>query len=140
MGTVAPRLPHLGFKDDAEFRITCSVAAQLEFRALPGLVWTHLPFGEARSERTGSRLKRMGTKKGQPDFLLLWKGRAIGLELKTEKGRMTPEQVQAREEWTTAGAVYFCAKGFRAAIEFLETLGVLKPDRSLTRHQPEVRT
>jgi hypothetical protein len=38
---------------------------------MPGWQWTHLPFGEKRSAVTGARLKRMGTKRGWPDFILL---------------------------------------------------------------------
>lgn len=120
-------------RDHAEFRLTCVIADVLRLRSVPGLYWTHLPFGEARSERTGARLKRMGTRAGAPDFLLIWKGRAIGLELKAEGGRQTQTQRDTELEWTLAGGLYACTKGYEATIAFLEMLQVLTPDRSVSR-------
>lgn len=116
--------------DQAEFRLTCVIADVLRLRGRPGLYWTHLPFGEARSERTGARLKRMGTRAGAPDFLLIWKGRPIGLELKAEHGRQTDTQRDTETDWALAGGLYRCTKGYQATIDFLEMIDVLKPDRS----------
>jgi len=99
-----------------------------------------VPNGEARSPKTGARLKRQGVRAGEPDYVLLWKGRAIGLELKAEGGRQSPEQRQVEQEWQAAGGLYRCVKGYDEAIQFLDMLQVLEPDRSITRHQPEVRT
>lgn len=113
-------------RDQPEFRLTCVVADLLRLCAKPGLYFTHLPFGEARSERTGARLKRMGTRPGAPDFLLLWKGRAIGLELKTEKGRQTETQRQTEKEWKAAGGDYILAHGYEEALEALAEAGVIE--------------
>jgi len=33
--------------------------------------WTHIPAGEVRDLRTASKLKRMGTKPGWPDFVFI---------------------------------------------------------------------
>lgn len=92
----------------AEFRLTCVVADMLRLRALPGLYWTHLPFGEDRSAKTGARLKRMGTRPGAPDFLLIWIGRPIGLELKALGGRQTETQRETERDWMLAGGLYRC--------------------------------
>ena len=136
MGAVAPRLPGLGFRNDAEFRLTCAVADLLKFTAKPNVYWTHLPFGEARSPRTGGRLKRMGTRPGAGDFLLLLNGRAVMLELKTPKGRQSDTQRATERDWTVAQGLYFLARTFRAARAFLEMIEAIRPDRSLTRSQP----
>ena len=59
----------------------------------PSWRWTHFPAGEARDVRTGARLKRMGTKPGWPDLILLAPGgRFHGLELKREGEDLTDQQ------------------------------------------------
>jgi hypothetical protein len=120
-------------RDHAERRLTIAIANLLRDRAKPNVWWSHLPMGEARPEKTGALLKRMGTRAGSPDFLVLTEGRALGLELKTEKGRPTATQKECGEAWGAAGGKYFVAYGYQMAVDFLEIWGVLKPDRSLTR-------
>lgn len=120
-------------RGQAEFRLTCLISDVLRLRGKDGLHWFHIPNGEARSPKTGARLKRMGVKAGEPDFLLIWEGRAIGLELKAAKGRQSPVQRAIAEEWTLAGGLYHVATGYQEAIGFLEMLGVLKPDQSVIR-------
>lgn len=122
-------------RNEREFRLTCVIADVLRLRGEPGLYWTHLPFGEARSERTGARLKRMGTRAGAPDFLLLWKGRSIGLELKEQGGRQTDTQRDTERDWLAAGGLYRCCKGYDETIAFLDMIGVLLPDHSIRRPQ-----
>jgi hypothetical protein len=120
-----------GKRSQAEFRLACVIADVLRLRGKPGLYWTHLPFGEVRSARTGARLKRVGTRAGAPDYLLIWNGRPIGLELKAEGGRQTESQRDTETDWTLAGGLYACCKGYAATVAFLdEVLQVLKPDRS----------
>jgi hypothetical protein len=48
-----------------------SVAKVLRDHALPQWQWTHIPSGELRDIRTAVKLKRMGTKPGWPDFVLI---------------------------------------------------------------------
>jgi len=128
-------------RNDAEFRLACVVHDTLRLRGKEGLHFFAVPNGEARSPKTGARLKRQGVRAGEPDLILLWNKRAIGLELKAEGGRQSPEQRQVEQEWTAAGSLYRCVKGYDEAIQFLDMLGVLKPDYSLIRHQQaEVRT
>ena len=46
-----------------------------------------------------------GQRKGLPDILACWQGRLIAVEVKTGKGRLTPEQRREHEALRTAGAV-----------------------------------
>ena len=66
-------------RSQEEFRLSCVVAAYLE-RCVPQLTVSHFPAGEARSEETGARLKRMGLKRGWPDYIavLAPTGRTVG--------------------------------------------------------------
>lgn len=113
-----------------EFRLTCAVADLLRFTAKPGVYFTHLPFGEARSERTGARLKRMGTRPGAGDFLILVDGRAVMLELKVGKGRQNENQRDTERDWTVAKGLYVVCRGYDEARAFLEMIEAIHPDRS----------
>jgi len=75
-----------------EFRLACVVAGYLA-RALPvEALWTAFPAGEARSAITGARLKRMGLQRGWPDYLIIYRGKLLGVELKAGSGTATTEQ------------------------------------------------
>lgn len=127
-------------RDQPEFRLQCLIADTLRLRGKPGLFWTALANGENRPKKkdkhgrwyspTGDRLKRSGLRPGNPDLLLIWNKRAIGLELKAEGGRQTESQRDTETDWTLAGGLYACCKGYAATVAFLEMLEVLTPDRS----------
>ena len=46
-----------------------------------------------------------GQRKGLPDILACWQGRLIAIEVKTGRGRLTPEQRREHEALRAAGAV-----------------------------------
>jgi hypothetical protein len=61
--------------------------------------WTHIPSGEYRDIRTAMRLKRMGLRKGWPDFMLFNQvGAGHFLELK-RKGEALTDAQQAFASW-----------------------------------------
>lgn len=56
-----------------------------------------IPNGGARNAITGARLKAEGVRRGVPDIFLAIPAHdkhGLWIELKTEKGRLTPEQVE----------------------------------------------
>jgi hypothetical protein len=127
-------------RDHAERRMTIAIADLLRFRAKPDVWWSHFPAGEARSERTGALLKRMGTRAGSPDFILFRAtptgstGWPFGLELKTEKGRQSDTQKATQALWERAGGKYELVRSYQEAVSFLETWGFLVTDHSLIRN------
>lgn len=124
-------------RDEPEFRLHCLIADMLRLHAKPGVLAFHPPNGEHRSPRTGARLKRMLTVRGIPDFVILKIGTpTIGLELKAEGAYQSAEQRAVETAWTLAGGVYFLAKGFRAAADFLEMMEVINPVRDSVRFAP----
>lgn len=57
------------------------------------IFYTYMPFGEKRDLKTGVLLKAKGTKRGVPDFMLLFKNHIVyWIECKTDKGTLTKEQ------------------------------------------------
>lgn len=67
-------------------------------------------------------LTALGLRPGVPDLLLLWKGRLVGIELKSARGRMSPAQEEFHRLLTLAGGV---AHVCRSLDEFSGLLGVL---------------
>jgi hypothetical protein len=75
------------------------------------LPYTHFPAGEARDERTGGKLKRMGLKPGWPDFqFILPNGQAAFIELKTPSGVLSDEQIKVREKLIALRCGYATAR------------------------------
>ena len=107
-----------------EFELACVVVDFLR-RALPArAVWSHFPAGEARSERTGGRLKRMGTAKGWADYLIFVDGKLIGIELKSPKGPVSDEQAAFGDALVANGGHYTIARSLDAVEAFLLACGV----------------
>jgi hypothetical protein len=68
------------------------VAAFLDVVIKPPWFWTTIGHGGGGVVR-GAKLKAMGVKRGWPDILIIGPGpNVLGIELKTEHGRMSPEQ------------------------------------------------
>lgn len=96
------------------------------------LLFLHVPNEGKRSGRTGAFLRRTGLAKGAPDYLVftpppLVDVRGVAIELKSLRGRATPEQRQWLADLESAGWAAQVCRGWRAAVEFLESLGFKGP-------------
>lgn len=81
----------------SEQQIHVAIAQFLDV-ALPTGAWhTALDSSSKSSVVAGARLKARGGKAGTPDHLILWDGGVVFLEVKTPKGRASPEQLSVRE-------------------------------------------
>ena len=81
-----------------EYKLQCTIADTLRKYHQKEWLWTHFPAGELRTLLTGARLKRMGLRRGLPDFLLFAPngGRPHFLELKREGEDLTVDQQETR--------------------------------------------
>lgn len=94
-------------RDETEEAIHKAVVQLLMLCAHPRLVFFHCPNGEARSEKTGGKLKAMGVLAGVADInFVLPDGKAAFIELKTSKGRQSVEQKEFQRRVEAAGALY----------------------------------
>ena len=76
------------------------------------------------SIQQGRLLKRMGVKKGVADFFLAVAcngNHGLWIELKTGKGKLSPEQIKFLERKTSRGYIAVAAWGFEAAVEIIKT-------------------
>ena len=105
----------------------CAVANTLRDHALPEWQWTHVPSGELRNMRTAVKLKRMGVRRGWPDFILLPPtGRLHCLELKRQGAPLTEEQ-EAFQLWSIRfGVPHSVAFTLDEALAALDAWGALR--------------
>lgn len=100
-----------------ESRILADVLVAVS--ALPGaLVWRNnsgLLFS-----RSGHRVR--ASVPGAPDILGVYRGRAIGIETKTERGRQSTQQRRFQEAFERAGGLYILARRVADALEPLRAV------------------
>ena len=113
-----------------EQAIQRAVVQHLRIRAVPGLVWFHVPNGGARKPVEAAILKSMGVRPGVSDFILVHDGKFFALELKAEGGRATEAQMAFLSEIDRAGAFTAMPTGLDAALATLESWGLLKGART----------
>lgn len=101
------------------------VAAWLRF-ASHGQPWTWTASNPnpVKGMIAGKIAKGMGLRAGWPDFVLVHQGRAIFIELKAPKGRLSPEQVACHAELTRAGAVVAVCRSLGEVEQVLHDAGV----------------
>lgn len=115
-----------GRRAPAEEAIQRAVVELLERAAVPGLVWTHIPSGEARGPGVGGKLKGMGVKPGWPDLLLFRGRRLYGLELKSLSGRLGDSQRDVLQALADQGAMVAVAYGVDDAVACLKGWGLVR--------------
>lgn len=109
----------------SEHALQCAVAHFLDHALRgTGAVWFAVPNGGARNVIVARKLRAEGVKPGVADIIVVWKGRAIGIELKTAKGRQSSHQKEWAEAFTLAGGVYHVCRSVEAVADILITIGL----------------
>jgi hypothetical protein len=111
-----------------EFNVCCLLADTLERYCHPEWFWTHFPAGEKRTKATGARLRRMGTKPGVADYLLISpEGQLHALEMKRSKTELLTFGQERFRDWCRAhGVPWHRANSYDEAVEVLNLWGVWK--------------
>ncbi len=86
--------------------------------------WTAVNPIPAKSRAAAGISKAMGLRAGTPDFVLCWRGRLVGIELKAGRGRMSPAQLEAHDAIALAGGAVTTCRTLDEVAAFLATLGV----------------
>jgi len=110
-----------------ETALQCTIVQHLQARGMPGLVFFHCPNGGYRTKAEAGILKAMGVRPGVSDLILLHQNKTFALELKSQGGRATEEQMAFLSEADRAGAFTALATGVDAALATLEAWGVIRP-------------
>jgi len=90
--------------------------------------WTHIASGEKRDIVTAMRLKRMGVKRGWPDFIFVERARkqVFFLELKRKGEWLSEDQERISAHLMESGCGYLCTDSFDTAVGALKDMGVLR--------------
>ena len=117
-----------GPRKQPERSLQIRVATMLTWMLPPEVPWTAIGHGGG-GERRGQILKRMGVKPGWMDIILVFRGRFIGIELKSGTYLSEPQKLVHTQIVAAGGVVRVC-KSEEEVVEFLEVLGVpLNPVR-----------
>jgi hypothetical protein len=109
-----------------ESAIQIAVMHHLTLRGKPDVLAWHVPNGGSRSKAEAGRFKAEGVVPGIPDICILFRGQFFGLELKAERGRVSPAQRVMADRLAAAGGTVAVAVGLDAAIAQLEAWGILR--------------
>ena len=113
-----------------ERQIHAAVVQHLRLRGVEGLVFLHPNNNVRRKGKAGiiqgALGKAMGVLAGASDLLLFHSGQFFALELKSDKGRISPEQDEFLAAVRNAGGMAWCAKGLDEALITLRHWGLLK--------------
>lgn len=86
--------------------------------------WCHIPNGGKRPMTTAKRLKRMGTKAGAPDNLIVYRGSAYWIELKARYGSLQESQAVEFPRIERAGAPVGVARTLDDIVALLTGWGI----------------
>lgn len=100
-----------------------AIVAMIVAEASPGVIVFHVPNGGRRGKAEAGRLKAMGTLAGMPDLIVIANGRCHGLEIKTDRGRLSTAQKAMAVRFARAGCPFEVARSVGAARTILASWG-----------------
>ena len=71
-------------------------------------------------------MKGLGVRAGVADLILIHRGRPFALELKSDSGRATAEQMAFVQAFNAAGGHAAIVRGLDSALHILEAWGILR--------------
>jgi len=107
----------------AEDLLSCQVAAWCS-AFLPDNVFATCIAHGARHFRMAVKLKQMGVKSGVPDWMLIYNGRGVFVELKTGRGGSSRDQKDAHGCLAAAGCSVFVIRTLDEFVRLMHTLQI----------------
>lgn len=114
-----------------EHQLQVWVVDLLRKAAYPGVLWYAVPNGAYKSHAAAAKFKAEGLRAGVADLALVIDGQPAFLELKSSKGRQSPEQKAFQMASINAGAFYAVANSQEAARDVLFRWGAIKASAML---------
>ena len=109
-----------------EWKLQASVADTMDRWLKPSWRYTHVPAGELRNIGVARKLKRMGLRRGWPDFLLLGPPGLHCLEMKRLGEKLAEDQQLFEAFCIEIGTPYRMANSLDGALAILKEWGCLK--------------
>ena len=111
----------------SEHQLQASLCEYLDRMLRPELAYRAIPNGGLRHIRVAARLKAEGVRKGSPDlFVMLPAGKVGWIEMKTSKGRLSPDQKGFEAICNRLDHLHAVAHSLDEAILALRSWGALK--------------
>lgn len=110
----------------AEDKIQLAILEYLEIVLPPYAVVLHVPNGGWRSLSEGIKFKLLGVRKGAADLLILLppQARSFWLEVKSPKGRVSPEQTEFGEDVRALGGGWAVVRSIEDVRNALAAWGI----------------
>ena len=120
-------------RQQSEYSIHVAIADYLRMALPEEAMFFHVPNGGTRNIIEATKLKRMGTARGLPDILILWRSpyktaqytartHIIAAEIKAKKGSLSKEQKEMHTLLTKLGCVCTVWRSVEECEEFLTML------------------
>jgi len=101
-----------------------AVARTLDRLMPPEVFWFHCPNGGTRNVIEAVQFKRRGVKPGIPDLLFIYRGNLNGIELKSDKGKLSDSQRHTQFLMRAAGCRIETARSENEVYELLKAFGI----------------
>lgn len=117
-----------------------AVAQLLDWILLPPAFYTTFPAGwGVLSPMMAQRLKKSGLKPGMPDMLLFYEERCYGIELKTGKNAVSPDQKETIRRLGYAGVPVWVCRSVEEVIDVLRVIKLpMRPLAGVGQWQPNI--
>lgn len=106
-------------KRSPEADLQAQVIRALTVALPPGAVFYHTVNEGKRGWKAQADFKRLGGRAGIPDLTILHEGRALFIELKAPKGRVTRTQADMHAKLTAAGCDVLVARSVEEVLDWL---------------------
>lgn len=108
----------------SEAQLQAQIASYLSVALPSDAQFHHSPSEGKRGWRSQAALKASGFTTGWPDIEIIWQGRVYFLELKSEKGRVSPAQAKCHSGLIAAGAPVAVARSLDEAVSQIREWGI----------------
>ena len=101
-----------------ESEIQSAIIDYLKMLEQQGKLFFHRSNNNTVYDPIGKRFRSLakGQKKGFPDILVLFHGKCIGIEVKTDTGRQSKEQKEIEKQFKENGAEYYVVRSVNDVI------------------------
>lgn len=106
-------------KRSPEADLQAQVIRMLAASLPPGSIWWHTPNEGKRGWAAQAEFKRLGGRAGIPDLTIIHDGRALFIELKAPKGRVTRTQADMHAKLQAAGCDVLVARSVEEVMTWL---------------------
>lgn len=107
-----------------ESQLQASAIQWMQFQLHPNVIYFAVPNGEHRNIVTAKRLKGQGVMRGVADIILLYGGKALCLEMKTEDGRQSEPQRVFEAKCVYQGIPYIICRSLDDVMEACKRFAV----------------